>query len=50
MVIDHQLGEMLDVGRVLGDEAAVGGASHRRQQRREARVPAENLDDEKPLV
>ena len=30
-----QLGELLEIGRVLGDDAAVGGAGHRRQQRGE---------------
>ena len=50
VVVRHQLGEMLDVGRILGDEAAVGCAGHRRQQRREAGISAEDLDDEKALV
>ncbi len=50
MVVDHQLGEMLDVGRILGDEAAVGCTRHRRQERSEAGVPAKDLDHEESLV
>ena len=35
---------------MLGDDASIGGAGHRRQERGEARVPAEDLDHEKPLM
>src|SRR4051812_20772485 len=41
---------MLDVGGVLGNETAVRGAGHRRQECGEARVSTEYLDDEKTLV
>ncbi len=41
---------MLDVEGVFRDDAAVGGAGHGRQQRRETRVAAEDLDHQKALV
>ena len=49
-IVRHELRQLLEIGRVLGDDASIGGAGHRGQQRREARVPPEDLDHEKTLM
>ena len=47
---DEKLGEPVDVEGVLGDDAAVRGPRHRRQEGRETGVAPEHLDDEEALV
>ena len=49
-VVHHQLGELLDVEGMLGNEAAIGGAGHGRQERRVPCVATEDFDDQKALV
>src|SRR6267143_58979 len=49
-VVSEQFCEVFDLDSVLGDHAPIGGACHRRQQRGEAGVAAEDLDHEKALV
>lgn len=50
VIVDHELGEVLDVGGVLGNQAAIRRAGHRRQERGETGVPAEDFDDQESLV
>ena len=49
-IVDHQFRELLDVERMLRNDASVGGAGHGRKECGVTGVPAEDLDDEEPLV
>ncbi len=49
-VVDQQLGQLLDVEFVFGDDAAVGGSGHGGQHGGESGIASEDFEDEEALV